>query len=203
MRMKKRGKFIVIEGLDGSGATTQINFLIDYLNKKGLKTFYTKEPTDNIIGGLIRGALSGVYQLPPESLQLLFSADRGHHIQRVIDPTLRKGLNVVCDRYFWSTVAFGSVNLEREWLLELQKFFRLPDFTIILKVTPKECIKRIKKNRFDFELFEEEKKLRKVWETYNWLAKKYAAKIKIVDGEGPVEVVFARIKKEIDQLFKI
>ena len=140
----KKGKFIVIEGLDGSGATTQINLLTEFLNKKGIKAYYTKEPTDNVIGGLIRGALSEVYGLPDASLQLLFSADRGHHLERVVEPLMKNGNVVICDRYFWSTIAFGSVSLDKKWLLTLQKYFRVPDLTIFLKVDPKECIKRIR-----------------------------------------------------------
>ncbi len=201
--MPAKGKFIVIEGLDGSGATTQINLLTEYLNDNGVKAYYTKEPTDNVIGGLIRGALSGVYKLPDASLQLLFSADRGHHLERVIEPLMKNGNVVVCDRYLWSTIAFGSVSLDKRWLLELQKYFRLPNLTIILKVDPKECINRISKNRFDFELFEEEKKLKEVWKTYIWLASKYPRKIVIIDGEGKKEGVFARVLKEVSKVVKV
>lgn len=190
-----RGIFIVIEGLDGSGATTQGNLLVEYLRGKGFKVYLTKEPTDNVIGGLIRGGLTGVYNLPDTSLQLLFSADRGHHLARFIEPILKNGNVVVSDRYFWSTIAFGSVNLDKDWLLSLQKYFRIPDLTIILKVDPKECVKRISKDRYDFELFEEEKKLRKVWGTYSWLANKFPEKIKIVDGKGTIDKVFERVKK--------
>lgn len=65
-----KGKFIVIEGLDGSGSTSQSLSLVDYLKIRGIKAFVTKEPTDNVIGGLIRGALTGVYKLPETALQL-------------------------------------------------------------------------------------------------------------------------------------
>ena len=145
--MTNYGKFIVIEGLDGSGATTQVELLVNYLKEKGLEVYSTKEPTDNVIGGLIRGALTGVYKLPDTSLQLLFSADRGHHLSRFIEPALNRGFWVVCDRYMWSTVSFGSITLDKNWLLDLQKFFRIPDLSIFLDVDPKECIKRIKKAR--------------------------------------------------------
>ena len=197
-----KGKFIVIEGLDGSGATSQINLLVDYLNSKKIKTFYTKEPTDNIIGGLIRGVLTGVYHLPDESLQLLFSADRGHHIQRVIKPILQKGQNVVCDRYIWSTIAFGSTTLDKKGLLGLQRYSLLPDLTIILKIKPEESLKRIKDNRFGFELFEEVKKLKKVWTTYEWLSMKYPKTIKVVNGEGTKKEISERIINEVNKFFK-
>lgn len=200
--MGKKGKFIVIEGLDGSGATTQINLLVGYLRKKGIKAFETKEPTDNVIGGLVRGALTGVYQLPEVTLQLLFSADRGHHLQRMIEPAIKKRAYVVCDRYFWSTIAFGSVSLDKKWLLEMQKYFLFPDLTLILKVSPEECIRRISNNRYDYELFEEENKLKKVWKTYLWLSKKYPERIKIIDGHGNIDVVFSRVVESFEKYFK-
>lgn len=191
--MKSTGKFIVIEGLDGSGTTTQVKRLTDYLRSKGYKVFPTKEPTDNVIGGLIRGALTGVYQLPSVSLQLLFSADRSHHLDRLIEPLIKGGSWVISDRYFWSTIAFGSIDLDRKWLLTMQNYFRIPDITLFLKVKPAECLKRIHKDRYDIELFEREEKLERVWQTYLWLVKKFPGKNVVVSGEGTEEEVFTRI----------
>ena len=199
-KIANRGKFIVIEGLDGSGATTQVQMVIEYLRGRGVDAYSTKEPTDNVIGGLIRGALSGVFKLPDTSLQLLFSADRGHHISRFIEPVLNDGSWVVCDRYLWSTVAFGSISMNRKWLLELQKYFRTPELSIFLKVDPKECVLRIKEDRYDLELFEKEEKLRKVWNTYAWLARKHPANIKIVNGNVGRDKVSARIIKHVEKL---
>lgn len=198
---KRKGKFIVIEGLDGSGGTTQVDILVKKLKKEGNYSYATSEPTDNIIGGVIRAALTGVVKLPAESLQLLFSADRGHHLKRMILPALENGSSVVCDRYIWSTVAFGSLSMDRSWLLSLQKHFMIPDLTILLKVDPKECIKRIKKNRFDFELFEKEEELKKVWRTYMWLKRKYPKKILVVDGNLSLNEVSERIEKTVIGFF--
>lgn len=200
-KSKRKGKFIVIEGLDGSGSTTQVQLVSGFLNLNGLKTYATKEPTNNVIGGLIRGALTGVYSLPMESLQFLFSADRSHHLHRVIEPQITNGINVICDRYMWSTVAFGSTDIDRNWLLEMQNFFVRSDLTIFLKVDPKECVRRIKKDRYDIELFEEEVKLKKVWRTYGWLAKKFPKEIKIVDGEGTKKEVLERIVSHVKKMF--
>ncbi len=195
--MKKNehpGLFVVLEGLDGCGLTTQSVRLVEYFSRKGTKAYLTKEPTDNVIGGLIRGALSHVYKLPPEVLQLLFAADRGHHLNREIIPLLKKKRIIVCDRYFWSTVAFGSLNLDFKWLLEINQHFIFPDIIILLKVPPELCVKRIRRNRFDFELFEKLEQLKKVWKTYEWLEEKYKNKrVVIVDGVGKIEEVEARI----------
>jgi len=197
--MKKNiypGKFIVFEGLDGAGSSTQIDRLAMSLKKAGKNPIVTKEPTNNIIGGLIRGQLTKDWNSSMECLQLLFAADRAHHLDRLIIPALKTGKIVLCDRYFFSTVAFGSLDLDRNWLLEINDQFILPDLIILLKVSPRECLKRIHENRFQLELFEEEKKLQKVWKTYLWLAKKFP-NVKIVDGERDVDVIADEIAKFI------
>jgi len=107
------GLLIDLEGLDGSGVSTQVSLLKKALRAKGEAAYVTKEPTDNLIGGLIRGALTKVYQLPPEALQLLFVADRSHHLAREIVPILKNGGILITDRFLWSTIAFGSLDHSR------------------------------------------------------------------------------------------
>jgi len=191
------GFFIDIEGLDGSGMSTQVNLVRERLLKKGYKAYKTSEPTDNVVGGLIRGALSGVYKLPPEALQLLFVADRSHHVDREIAPILSDGNILVADRFLWSTIAFGSVDLSRQWLLQLHRYCFLPDLSIFLRVSPGICVKRLEPDRFNFELFEKEDKLRKTWKTYEWLAKKFPQLVKIVEGEQGKEKVTREILRQI------
>lgn len=185
------GLFIDIEGLDGSGATTQATFLTQKFRDQKIEAFQTKEPTNNVIGGLIRGALTGVYKIPPPALQLLFVADRLHHLDREIIPILQNHSVVVTDRFLWSTIAFGSVETKnKRWLLELHRYCPLPDLTVFLRVPPKECVRRMKQDRFDFELFEEEHKLWKAWDTYEWLAKKFPDHIHVINGEPSPTLVF-------------
>lgn len=198
--MKKNpypGLFVAIEGLDGSGLTTQTGLLTEALRGEGHPVFATKEPSDNIIGGLIRGSLTGVYKLPPSALQLLFVADRVHHLDLEVTPVLKNRSILVSDRYLWSTIAFGSQDIDRDWLLGLHRHVYLPDVTILLKVSPKTCIKRKAGDRFAFQLFEKEKKLARIWKTYEWLAKKYAKQIVILDGEQKPQEVLAEILNEI------
>lgn len=191
------GFFIDIEGLDGSGATTQVVLLKDALKKDGISVFVTKEPTDNVIGGLIRGALTGVYKLPPAALQLLFVADRLHHLDRQIIPILQNHNILITDRFLWSTIAFGSVQLNKNWLIALHHYCFIPDLSIFLRVSPKTSIDRLKSDRFDFELFEEEKKMWKVWDTYEWLLKKFPDKILVIDGEQSQGKITSEILKKI------
>lgn len=205
------GKFIVIEGLDGSGQGTQISKLAYFLNDTRQKDKFgytgaqiTKEPTPNLIGGLIRSQLNHDWKSSQECLQLLFCADRAHHLEKEIVPLLEKGVIVVCDRYFFSTVAYGSLDIkDRNWLLELNKNFLLPDVTILLKVSPKVCVERIYKNRYSVELFEKEELLAKVWENFDKLSKEFE-NVSVVNGERPIDQIHQEIAEIIiNKLYKL
>ena len=191
------GKFTVFEGLDGSGTTTQANLLFRYLKKQGERVYLTGEPTRSLIGGLIEGQISGDWQSSPECLQLLFTADRAHHLEKEIIPLLKKGITVICTRYIFSTLAYGNSEIRDEkWLMEINKKFIWSNITFLLKVSPKICIQRIKKERFHKELFEKEDKLKKVFKNYLKLAKKFK-NIYIIDGEKPAKEVFEEIKSKL------
>jgi len=193
------GKFIVFEGLDGSGQSTQADILKNFLSKEGLKVHLTKEPTDNLIGGLIRGQLRGEWKSEQECLQLLFSADRAHHLEKEIIPLLKKGVYVVCDRYFFSTIAYGATEVkDRDWLIKLNDKFLLPDIVFFLKASPKLCIKRIKDSRFEISLFEKEKILAKVLRNYLKLAKKFK-NFYIINGEKPIK----KVAEDIQQIARL
>lgn len=196
------GIFIDIEGLDGSGSSTQLKLVGEWLVKGGKQVFETKEPTNNVIGGLIRGALTHTLNLPMDSLQLLFAADRAHHLHREIVPMLKSGSVVLTDRYVWSTVAFGAIELDKEWLLALNEHFLMPDITIFVQVSPEECVRRIQQSRFDVELFEEVQKLAKVWDGYTWLAEKFK-EVHVVSGQRPIEDVFADVKRIVSSHAKL
>ena len=111
------GKFIVFEGIDGAGKTTQSELLFDFLRQKKQKAILehqgvhlTQEPTTNLIGGLIRSQLTHDWKSGPECLQLLFAADRMYHLAKEILPCLQKGMTVISDRYLYSSIAFGTVH---------------------------------------------------------------------------------------------
>ena len=193
-----KGKFIVFEGLDGSGTTTQANLLFRYLKKQGKKVYLTGEPTRSLIGGLIEGQISGDWQSSPECLQLLFTADRAHHLEKGMIPLLKKGITVICTRYILSTLAYGSIDIkDSQWLMNLNKKFIWSDITFLLKVSPKTCIQRIKKERFHKELFEKEEKLKKVFKNYLKFAKRFK-NVYIINGEKPIKEVSQDIKKIIN-----
>jgi dTMP kinase len=201
MKKINKGKFIVIEGLDGSGQSTQLELLKEYLKSKGRKVHMTVEPTNNIIGGLIRGFLTKQWQLSNTGKQLLFCADRAHHLETEIIPAIESGHIVISSRYYFSTIAYGSLNNDIKWLETLNEKFLQPDAIFFLNVSPKKCIERIKKSRFRKEFFEEEKKLKKVMETYLKICrdKKYK-NVFIIDGEYEIEKVHQSIVKILEKI---
>ena len=202
VKSKYPGKFIVFDGLDGSGMSTQAGRLAAFLSDKKQKIRFghtgvhsTKEPTSSLIGGLIKSQLSHDWKSSPECLQLLFSADRAYHLEKEIIPLLERGVIVICDRYLFSTIAYGDRDInDMAWLLNIQKKFLLPDITFFLKVSPKVCIERINKERFEVTLFEKEEVLKKVWENYEKLVKKFK-NINIINGERPVDRITQDIIK--------
>jgi len=194
-----KGKFIVFEGLDGSGQSTQGQLLKNYLEKdKEVPVILTKEPTNEPpIGSLIRQILKKEISVSPAALQLLFCADRSEHLEKVIKPALEKDEYVISDRYFYSTIAYGSLDLNIDWLIEMNKSFLIPDIVFLLKVRPRICMERIDKNRGQWEFFEESEKLEKVWQTYKVLSRRFS-NIKIIDGEKSIKEVFEEVKSKID-----
>jgi dTMP kinase len=197
-----KGKFIVFDSLDGAGNSTQVKLLADYLNKIGKRTHITKEPTSGLIGGLIKSQLTHDWKSSQICLQLLFSADRAYHLEKEIVPLLKKGINVISDRYFFSTMAYGNLEInDLDWLIEINKKFILPDLTFFLKVSPKICIERIKKDRFEITLFEKEKVLEKVWQNYEILAKKFK-NVFVIDGEREIEKIAKEIRKIVKETLK-
>ncbi len=201
------GKFIVLEGLDGSGQSTQGKKLVDFLNSSKHKFRFglpgahlTKEPTNNLIGGLIRGQLTHNWKSTAECLQLLFAADRAHHLEKEVIPLLKKGIWVISDRYFFSTIAYGSLEIsDWQWLKIINKPFLLPDLSLFLKVSSSVCVERMSKARFGMELFEKEQILRKVWQGYARLAKEFS-NVHMINGEQSVGKVFEEVKKVITKI---
>ncbi len=180
--------FIAFEGLDGSGSSTQSRLLAEKLETNGHAVLLTKEPTgDTQTGKMIRDILQHKWKCGSESLQLLFSADRAEHLKNKIEPAIQNGQIVITDRYFFSTIAYGSLAVDDwGWLKCLSKKFRLPDITFLFKLAPEICIQRIQGRGSDFELFEENEKLGKIWKGYEKLTNEYD-NIQIVDATQKIE----------------
>jgi dTMP kinase len=143
--------FIVFEGLDGSGKTTQLNLLSKRLADLGRIHIRTREPSDNnLVGKLARSSVSGGAVLENETLALLFAADRYQHAATEILPALKTGNDVLCDRYYYSNFAFqgdmttfARLSHYNEQAIHLAK----PDLTLFIDVRPEECLRRIREER--------------------------------------------------------
>ncbi len=190
------GKFIVFEGLDGSGQTTQARLLKEYLERAGLKVLAMKEPTQNSSAGKkIQRILDKKEEISSADLQKLFVEDRKEHLEREILPALKRGEIVICDRYFFSTFAFGAASgLDLEWLIKLNEKFLLPDLTFILKAKPETCLQRITKRGTEKTLFEKKETMEKVWQVYEILLQRFE-NLFLIDAEQPIEQVFSQIKE--------
>lgn len=190
IRHEHPGLFIAIEGLDGSGSSMHATLLAGVLEKTGYRVHPTKEPTHNLTGGLIRAGLAGEWQPAPDTFQLLFAADRAQQLTREILPALEAGKIVICDRYAFSSIAYGAVEVgDQAWLRSLNSRFIVPDLTLLIKVRPKICAIRMKESHYEVELYSEEQKLTKVWKAYEELAADYSA-VHVINGErAELEIV--------------
>ncbi len=191
----ENGILIVIEGLDGAGLSTQAAALAEYLRGKNKRVMLTKEPTASPIGTLIKSALNRNLELSLFALQLLFAADRAEHLEKEIEPPLSANEIIISDRYILSSLAFGAVDNDVEFLKEINSRFRKPDLTVIIDTPPRVCLARITRSRETVELFEEEKRLEKVREQFLAL-KSYFDNTFIVDGDREK----AKVSKEIQEV---
>lgn len=193
------GKFIVFDGLDGSGQSTQTSLLRDFLVEKGYQVIITKEPTlDSEAGKKIRQILDEKIKIEPDKFQELFAQDREEHLEKVVIPALKKGKWVISDRYFFSSFAFGaSDGLDFDWLIKINDNFLLPDRTFILKVQPEVCLDRIDKRGTAKTLFEKKEKMVKIWAVYETFPKRFP-ETAIIDGEKTIPEVFEQVKNIIE-----
>lgn len=162
-----RGKLIVLEGIDGSGTTTQTSLLADELSSRGHSVLTTREPTGRSIGVFIRQALQQrltlgdgePVTLPWSSMALLFAADRLDHVDNVLEPALAAGKIVISDRYDLSSLAYqSSTSPEGEgalpWLLRINARALRPDLTVVLDLPFEVAEERRRQRGGEPELFE-------------------------------------------------
>lgn len=169
---KARGAFIAFEGIDGSGKGTQIKRLKERLEENKIPVFGTMEPNDSPFGALIHQIMIGRIHTSEDVLAPLFVADRLDHIQNEVNGILKflnQGVNVISDRYYFSSYAYQSVDLPMEYIIRANEpCARLlrPDATVFIDVDPEVTMARIEKNRMTKELFEEAGRLAKTRERY-------------------------------------
>lgn len=190
-------RFVVLEGLDGAGTTTQSELLQEALQRRGERCHATREPTGGPIGKLIRAVLRGELQVTPGTLALLFAADRSEHLYAAdgIVPALRAGDYVVCDRYLFSSLVYQSLDCSAAYVTALNVRFPLPRHLLFIDTPPEQCQQRVaaRQRREMFEALALQQRLR---QRYLAVLRQFADRgvaVRRVDGSGSREAVFARI----------
>ncbi|WP_299976257.1 dTMP kinase [Desulfobacula sp.] len=212
MGNKTNGRFIVFEGIDGSGKSTQIKKISKRLEAFGYKVYSTFEPTDGPVGSLIRQMLSGKVPTDQRTIASLFAADRTDHLVNKVSGIRHKvdqGEIVLCDRYYFSSYAYHAQYIDMKWVIHanaLNAEILRPDVTIFIDVDPDICLERIKNSRSNFEMYEKIDIMKKVRASYfkAFDALKDLEKIVIIDGnstKGKVEdAILNEVKKVLSEI---
>lgn len=206
-----RGRFITVEGPDGSGKTTAARHLADWLRGLGVATVLTHEPGGTPLGDEIRRVVLHLRDvsddLDPRADALLFAAGRAQHVARVIRPALERGAWVVCARYLDSSLAYqgagyGNDPLELRRLQEFATYGVLPDLTILLDVPVEVGLERTRR-REEWNRFEDTEQVaffERVRAEYLRLAAAEAERFRVVDGSGSVGEADAAIRAAVEPL---
>ncbi len=164
----ERGRFIVLEGIDGAGKTTQAELLSSYLQSRGRRVWRTAEPTPFPTGIALREALGGKVKKTECEMAVMFVLDRiAHNIHPTegIRAILESGQDIICDRYYYSTLAYQGHSTDYEWTktmnLSCPEILR-PDICIYLDLTPEQSLDRISRGRDSVEIYENRETLEKV-----------------------------------------
>ena len=180
--------------MDGSGKTTQAKRLVRKLRSRGYDAVYTTEPSDGKIGKLIRDfVLSRKSRISIALEVLLFAADRVDHIQADVEPLLKQGKIVVCDRYVCSSLAYqGAAGLDLDWMDCVNRFALKPDLTLFLDVPPEVGLNRLRRKK---SVMENAKTLKKVRDVYLSLVQQN--RMTLLDGTKPADEVAENVLKAV------
>ena len=206
----QKGKFIVLEGLDGCGKSTQASLLAEALTRAGRKVVRTAEPTGEPTGKLLRRILAGEVPCDPATAAALFAADRVRHNrlpERGIEALLAQGAIVLCDRYYYSSMAYQGAEADFDWVRRLNTenpYIRRPDLCLFLEAPVEICLGRIHANRGpdSREIFENHRALERIRARFDEV---FAAlpedPVVRIDASGDVPAVFAQIRAAVEPLF--
>ncbi|MDE1865875.1 MAG: dTMP kinase [Candidatus Micrarchaeota archaeon] len=195
------GKLVVFEGIEGSGKSTQAKLFHEELLRRGEKSILTAEPTQHATGKLIRELLKSESKVDIRTLQLLFVANRSEHVETFIKPKLEEGYTVVSDRYSPSTIAYGAafgreLGLRVSYLIDVHAPFVPPDLILLIGVTPKRAMERIRARKGQWERFDDVASLKALEASYVKVAKGYyPSRWRVIDGNGSVDEVKSDVVK--------
>jgi len=207
----KNNLFIALEGIDGSGKSTQVKLLTDNLKNAGHKVYYTFEPTDSPVGSVIRNIFKSRIEADNRVIAGLFVADRLDHLLNKTDGILKKleeGYTVITDRYYFSSYAYQGAHMSLDWVIEansLSADLLRPDINIYIDISPEISMKRLNNGRSYMEIYENIENLRKVKETYLRAFNKLKSEenIYITDGNREPDVIAADIWNEVSKMKSI
>jgi dTMP kinase len=214
MSLLKRGRLVVLEGIDGAGTTTQVARLVQRLRAMHVTVRATREPSDGPVGTLVRQVLTGRIVMPGgrapgwAAMALLFAADRMDHVESEIDPSIAEGVVVVSDRYEASSLAYQGISSGAaadeaiEWIRSLNRYARRPDLTVVLDVAPDTAAERRFGRGEATQLYEQNEMQRALAAFYRELPKHMPNdRSAVVDASGTVEEVQERIWVEYRRAF--
>ena len=203
------GRFIVFEGIDGAGTTTQSERYAAFLRRERRVVHVTHQPSDGPVGSLLRLRLGGRLMLgasnQAQCMSLLFAADRLDHVAHQIEPHLRDGAVVICDRYDLSSIAYQTATARDEdsgafeiWVREINRYAPRPDATVVLDVTPEEAERRRQERLGALELYEETELQRELAALYKRAETLVPGdRVFRVDGNRPLEEVSKAVQEAL------
>lgn len=204
----KKNFFIALEGIDGSGKSTQVKLLKENFEKAGYKVYTTFEPTDSPIGKIIRDIFNGRMEADHRTIAALFVADRLNHLLNKTDGLLKKleeGYTVITDRYYFSSYAYHSAHMDMNWVISsnsLAADLLRPDLNIYIDIDPEITIGRINKGRASTELYETLENLQNVRNKYLEVMSLLRSKerIQIIEGNRDSNLIANEIWSKISEL---
>ncbi len=204
--MNIKSKFITLEGIDGAGKSTHINFIKKYFIDKKLNYFFTREPGGTVLGEKLREILLHD-QMKAETESLLMFAARNEHVYEVIKPNLNKGVNVISDRFTDATYAYqsGGKNVKIEKITILKDWVHKdlkPDLTLLFDLPVEISLSRLKKDG-NLDKFESEKQAfhKKIRNSYLALAKNEPKRFKVINSNQNINSIEQEINLILDKLF--
>jgi dTMP kinase len=192
MRNLRTGLLVAFEGIDGTGKSTQLRLLEEWLRAQGEDVLATREPTDGTYGRRIRELYINRDACTPEEELELFIQDRKEHVKEVIRPALAAGRVVLTDRYYYSTAAYQGANgLDVQAVLDRNRFAPRPDLVILLTMPPELSAQRISSRGEQLNAFEQLDALRRVSALFASFADPWLCRI---DASQPAALVQEQIR---------